>query len=326
MEILLVTNLWPRETVHLATGVFVKEQVETVRRLYPDVRFDLLLIRGQENKANYLLAAYRVRKAVRAKKYDLIHAHYGLSAVAAVLRGHVPLLVTLHGTDVTAKGFQATLSRWASRYCADGVVVVSNQMKAMLGRNDAVVMPMGVDLELFRPMDREQARTELGLSRSARLVLFAGDPGRALKRYDLFSQAVRLVQAEDPSVQPFVPFSSYYPHEEVPAILNACDVLVMTSDVEGSPMVVKEAMACNIPIVSVPVGDVPELIGGVDGCYVVARDPVAIAQGIRMALERGGRTNGRQAIAHLSAEAIADRLVELYYRIASRDERSERNG
>jgi len=143
MEVLLVTNLWPRGGTHTFTGVFVREQVKAICRAYPDIHYDLLVIRGQENKLNYLIAPFRVYNAMRRKKYDLLHAHYGLSAVGAVFRGRTPLLVTLHGSDVMSPGFPARLSKWGTLRWADGIIVVSAEMKQLLGREDAAVVPMG---------------------------------------------------------------------------------------------------------------------------------------------------------------------------------------
>jgi len=268
MRVLLVTNLWPREPHYSTCGVFVKEQVDTIRKLMPSIAFDLLLIKGQERKVNYLLAPFRVWRATRSVCYDLVHAHFGLAGVAARLHGLAPLLVTLHGSDVTTRTLKAAISKWVARRWADGVIVTNAQMKELLGRHDAQVIPCGVDLEMFRPLDRAQSRAELGLPHDRRLVLFPGDPARALKRYDLFAAAVRLVQECDPLVEPIVLFKPGRTREAVPRVMNACDVLVLTSDFEGSPMVVKEAMACNLPIVSVPVGDVAGRLAGLDGCYL----------------------------------------------------------
>ena len=311
MEVLLVTNLWPRGGTHTFTGVFVREQVKAICRAYPDIHYDLLVIRGQENKLNYLIAPFRVYNAMRRKKYDLLHAHYGLSAVGAVFRGRTPLLVTLHGSDVMSPGFPARLSKWGTLRWADGIIVVSAEMKQLLGREDAAVVPMGVDLEMFRPMDQAQARKAIGLPEGPRYVLFASDPARSLKRYDLFLEAMALLRASDPSVEPFV-LSEPRPYEHMPAIMNACDVLALTSDREGSPMVIKEAMACNLPIVSVPVGDVPDQISRVPGCFLVERSPAAITEGIRRALDYRGRVGGREAVMHLGQDMIAARVVGLY--------------
>jgi glycosyltransferase involved in cell wall biosynthesis len=149
----------------------------------------------------------------------------------------------------------------------------------------------------------------LGLPQDKKLVLFCAGM-RPEKRFDVAKAAVDRLSANDASVQLVI--ATEQPHSIIPHYMNACDVLVLTSDYEGSPTVIKEAMACNLPIVSVDVGDVAEVIAGTDGCYICQRTPDDVAAGLNLALGRKRRTNGRANIAHLSLDGIADRLIEEY--------------
>src|SRR5207253_1636582 len=156
---------------------------------------------------------------------------------------------------------------------ADACIVVSEHMKAFLPRSvSAHVIPSGLDLDQFRPIPREEARARLGLPLDKRLVLFVGNPAVERKRYPLAREAVDILKRSLPA-DLMVAWSVR--HRDVPLWMNACDALVFTSMQEGSPNAVKEALACDLPVVSVPVGDVAQRIGGVAGCAMTARLEIA---------------------------------------------------
>jgi len=178
------------------------------------------------------------------------------------------------------------------------------------------VIPSGLDLDLFRPIPKEVARKQLGMDSAARLVLFVGRTHQARKRYALAQTSVellneRLAAAGEAGVQLIVAWG--VPHGQIPIYMNAADVLVVTSMQEGSPNVVKEALACNLPVVSVPVGDVPERLRGVAGSEVTADDrPETIAAALERVLSRGGRIDGRSAVRDLDERILTERVVEVY--------------
>jgi len=287
------------------SGIFVAEQVESLRRR--GLTIDVLVVNGAAGWGEYLRGFGRVRRAVRAEDYDLIHAHYVFSGIMALAQRRVPVLLTQHGIE-TQRGWTAPLCRWTSRHVAR-TIVTSRRVRDALGRADAEIVPCGVDTDLFRPMPRAEVRSLLGLDPHALLVLFAG-MRRPEKRFDLVEAAVGHLQATEPTVELVV--AEAEPHERMPLFMNACDVLVLASEAEGSPMVIKEAMACNLPIVSVDVGDVAEIIGGTAGCYLARREPADLAAQIGNALSFGGRTAGRDAIMPLSLDVIAARLERVY--------------
>ncbi len=309
MRILILTNMYPTPTTPMA-GIFVAEQVESMRRR--GIEIDVLFVDGARGWGEYLRGFGRVRRAVVDRRYDLIHAHYVFSGIMALAQRRAPILLTHHGIEVQA-GWTAPLCRWTSARVAR-TVVTSRRVHLALGRPDAEIVPCGVDIELFRPMPQAEARELLGLSSQAPLVLFAG-MRRPEKRFDLVEAAVDRLRRVRPEVQLVV--AEREPHKRMPLFMNACDVLVLASKAEGSPMVVKEAMACNMPVVSVDVGDVAELIRDTAGCAIVSRDASSIAAGLAGALDFGGRTAGREVMAALSLDAVAARLEGIYRNVVA---------
>jgi len=317
LRVLVVTNMWPSAAAPMA-GIFVAEQVASLERC--GVQADVLHIDGATGGWRAYLAGFgRVRDALRRGRYDLIHAHYVFSGIMALggaalaRRRDVPVVVTQHGIE-TQTGWTAPLCRWTSRRAA-ATIATSQRVQAALGRPGAAVIPCGVDTALFRPMPTEEARAALGLPADVPLVLFAG-MRRPEKRFDLVEAAVARLAEQGRPVQLVI--AEHEAHERMPLYMNACDVLVLASEAEGSPMVVKEALACNLPVVSVDVGDVAELTAGIPGCAIVSRDVEALAGGLAAALAFGSRTNGRAAVAHLSLDAIAARLVALYGEVVAK--------
>ena len=306
LSVLVVTNMYPSAS-NPALGTFVKEQVESIRA--QGVQVDVLFINGPQSTLNYFTGIFRYIWWMlrRGRRYDLVHAHYVFSGLIARLQWRLPVVLTHHGIEVVW-GWQGPLSRWVSRWM-DRVIVTSYAVGDALGRPDATVIPCGVDLDLFRPMPQVETRRRLGLDLEARYVVYAGRPGPE-KRLDIIKEAVARLQAEDPAIQLLV--LTEKPHRVVPLYFNAADALVLASDFEGSPMVVKEALACNLPIVSTDVGDVADLIGDTRGCYLCRQTAEDVAAKLHRALSFGGRTNGRDAVQQLSLELIADRIVAVY--------------
>ena len=194
---------------------------------------------------------------------------------------------------------------------ADAVIVVSEQMKAYLPPSVAAhVIPSGIDFGLFRCLPRDEARLKLGLPLNERLVLFVGRPTQARKRFEISKRAVEILNRSLPS-KLIVAWG--VDHTEIPTYMNACDVLVFTSMQEGSPNVVKEALACNLPIVSVPVGDVALRIQGIEGCLLCADDsPETVAAALELVLRREQRIAGRDSVKNLNEKIITRQVMRIY--------------
>lgn len=318
LRILVVTNMWPTSDRPMA-GIFVAEQVASLRRR--GLELDVLFLDGGQSKLEYLRGTGHLRRALATARYDLIHAHYVFSGIVALVgrKSRVPILLTHHGIE-TQRSWTAPLCRWTSRR-VERTIVTSRRVQAALGRPDTEIVPCGVDTDLFCPVPQADARAALRLPADQRLALFAG-MRRPEKRFDLVEAAVRRVQEDLADVRLLV--TEAEPHERMPLFMNAADALILASEAEGSPMVIKEAMACNLPIVAVDVGDVVEVVGDTDGCFVVQRNVEALAEGLRAALAYGRRTAGRQALFHrphgappLTLAAVAERLEAIYRELCS---------
>jgi teichuronic acid biosynthesis glycosyltransferase TuaC len=269
---------------------------------------DILYVDGVASKLNYIWGFARLWARLLTKRYDLIHAHYVFAGIIARAQLICPVILTHHGSQVF-QGWQARLCRMVTPLM-DRAIVVSSEMKEKGGMTKSEIVPCGIDFELFKPVPRQQAREELGLPLDKKLVLYSGEYFRPIKRFDIVQAAMKLLQERRPDAE--LVLVAKKPLYEVPKYLSACDVLVLVSDGEGSPMVIKEAMACNLPIVSVPAGDVPEVIGNTDGCYLCSQKPQDVAEKLEMALQWGKRTDGREKIGHMEISAIAKRIISLY--------------
>lgn len=260
-------------------------------------------------------ARYYVRAvAAQLGEYDLVHAHYGLTAPPAVVPTGHPVVLTLWGSDLM--GEYGWLSRTCSRF-ADAVVVMSEEMADQLD-GDCRVIPHGVDFDQFRPMDRAEARAELGWDPDAHHVLFPYGPSREVKD---FPRARRVVERARSEIDAPVELQTMtgVAHERVPRYMNAADALLLASKREGSPNTVKEALACNCPVVATDVGDVAERLDGVAHSRT-ASDDAELADALVETLRAGERSDGREAIRDLSLENQIDRVESVYRSVARRTE------
>lgn len=292
-------------------GEIVFSQGESLKEV--GITVDYLL--AGPGLAGYFAAIAKIRQAWKTGDYNLVHAHYSLSAFAASLAGRFPLVVSLMGSDVFMSGLVRRVIRAFYRRRWNVTIVKSVQMKEILRLEKAEVIPNGVDIGLFSPVTRDQAREHLGFPLSGKLVLFGSSPDRSEKNAELARQAVASLNDEEIELR----YLSGIPHKEVPYHLNAADVMLLTSNWEGSPNVVKEAMACNCPIVSTDVGDVRGLAGGIGGCFITSNDVGDVATKLRAALVFNARTEGRERIIGLGmdSQSVAERIKSIYERVVS---------
>jgi glycosyltransferase involved in cell wall biosynthesis len=329
-DVLVVASGWPHtdEPAHPTReryGVFLWRQVESLREL--GYRFDVLFIRGFASPTAYLRAARVLLgwSLAGGRPYRLVHAHGGEAAIPGVFYRRAPLLVSYSGDDLLGTPAEDGSIPWRSRVrrratrqsalFAAGTITKSKQMEGYLphrrvSRN--VVIPNGVDTTLFAPRPRADARAELGWGEE-RVALFAADPEVTRKRYRLAREACELASQALPDLRLHV--ANRVTPTEMPTFMNAADCLLLTSSVEGSPNVVKEALMCNLPVVATRSGDVDELLGPVQRSHVVTDDRALIAAALVDCLREPGRSNGRAVSAGLSSEAIAARVAEVYERL-----------
>ncbi len=324
MRVLVLTAMYPTPE-RPAFGSFVREQVESLRNA--GVEVEVLTFDGGSSLRNYLQAGRALRARLKAGRFDIVHAHYGLTGLPARMQFTCPVVLTYHGSDILgevgptgrysrAGRFKVMLSKALGSVVTERIIV-AERMRTRLWK--ATVIPMGVDLDLFQPRSRSEARKALGLDPARKYVLFVANPDNRCKRFDIADAAVRILAADDPDVEILPVYKAT--HDQVAQYMNASNVLVMTSDHEGSPCVVKEALASSLPIVSVDCGDVRERISGVDGCYLCDRDPRAVAARLREALLFVGPTNGREHVEAISLPNTARLTIGVFEKALRRSGR-----
>lgn len=277
----------------------------------------------------YLCSLPALKRAIQQHQPNLIHAHYGLSGLLANLQRRVPVVTTYHGSDINEPNI-LRFSKIAMRLSAHNIFVSQRNVALALSPNSLItyrlkkrytLLPCGVNIP--KPWSEMQTQrleqltlnqwVQEKLNAGVKHVLFAGAFNNAVKDPELAKAAINELVHEGINVD-LIELKGYN-REQVNALMYNCDALLMTSRTEGSPQVIKEAMSCGCPIVSVDVGDVAERVSGVEGCYVVSsREPAAIAEALQQALAFPGKTNGRQRIIEmgLSNEQVAERLMAIY--------------
>jgi teichuronic acid biosynthesis glycosyltransferase TuaC len=321
LRVLAVTNTYPTAEKPGDTPQ-IRDQIEALKAR--GVEVDLVYVDRYNGKwKSYTKAALRILLlSFQKKRYDLIHAYYGHCGLIARLQARYPIIVTFLGSDLLAKR-DGAIGKIAARL-ADGIIVQSEEMKRIAKRDDAYIIPFGVNLDLFSSYPMEDARRELGLALDEKLVLFPWNPARPVKRFDLVQQAIQIVQQRFDRVR-LVSLADQ-PHEMVSKYMSACNVMVLASEHEGSPMALREAMACNLPIVSVDVGDVRQIIENTEGCYLCKREPSDLAEKLGLALARGSRTYGAGVVRQANASWCADQVVLLYDFVLKSRKRQPKGG
>jgi teichuronic acid biosynthesis glycosyltransferase TuaC len=312
MRVLVVTNLIPDEATP-QRGRWVRDQVTEIRARGIEIEeFGF-----PPGSRHYIPAMRRLRALLRRERFDLVHAHYGLAGWVARIAGARPLLVTFHGTDVRHPVVGPLSHRLAWR--ADGIAGVSRALFAEEnGRPGlppvpgATVLPCGPELDRFAPAPRVAAREALGLDPAGRYLLFPADPARPEKRHDRAVALAAVAGAElltGGSIEPAA----------MATWMNAADTVVVTSDYEGFGMVAIEALACDVPVLSTPVGAAPYLLAGIPGCLCAPFDPDKWAAAARPHLDAADpRVAGSARAATLAAGPMAERVIEVYRHMTGR--------
>jgi glycosyltransferase involved in cell wall biosynthesis len=321
MRVLIMSAIYPTPEKP-AWGTFIRTEVESLKRAGVDV--ELLLLTGSSRKWNYLNAMFQLRRLLASNTLDLIHAHIAYVGMVARMQWKVPVVVTYPGSDllglVKPQGKKALLSplvveagRILAR-CVDASIVQSAEMARVLNhKTNTFVIPYAIDLETFGLTNKDEARAALGLDPDKKYLLFAANPQIAVKRFPLAKAVTDELKKRDPSLELLVVHKE--PQDRLALFMNACDALVFPSYQEGSPNVVKQAMACNIPIVATDVGDIREVVGNTKGCYVCKPEVEDFVKRLSEILSHRQRTQGREQVQHLAGPSIAQKIISVYERV-----------
>ena len=302
MRVLIVCKY--KENLPHNMAPFIWEQVQTLSG--QGITFRFFLVKGR-GVGGYLKEISELKKVIKAFKPDIVHAHFGLCGLLANLQRRVPVVTTYHGSDINNPKTRR-LSKIAIMLSAHNIFVSKRLVDIAKPKKNYSVIPCGINLDDYPVLDKAEARRLMNFDLKKKYVLFAGAFDNPVKNPQLANEAVQLL----PGVELLE--LKGYSRRQVAHLMNAVDCFLMTSHTEGSPQVIKEAMACGCPIVSVDVGDVSSIISGIEGCFIADNSAEDIAEKIKMALKFGERTKGRERIEQLGLanNFVAQNLIEIY--------------
>lgn len=300
---------------------FIKSQIDSLVK--KGINVEVMDIEGHLSPLNYIRITKKIKVLNEKKKIDIIHAHYSYCVIPALLaRTRLPIVLSMMGSDLlgtptqagrmTLRGnFDINLSKYLAKK-VNYVIVKSDQMEVQLKYGVKVqVIPNGVDFDFFKPENKSSVRQRLEIDENEFLILFLGDPNEYRKNFNLAKESINKFKSEyNNKVKLLNPFG--VSQEEIVDYLNASDVLLLTSYWEGSPNVVKEAMACNLPIISTDVGDVKKIIDDTINCFIVPFSSDAIVEKLSIISKNRVQSNGRSKIGYLRDDIIADKIINLY--------------
>ncbi len=290
---------------------------ETLSNSVIDFQRDSLVKKGIEVKnfliikggvRGYIRAIWQLKKLLKHNRFDILHAHYSFSGFIARLATRKPVICSLMGSDVLQQGRTSrVVTRLFYKHLWKATIVKSPEIKKLLPKS--ILIPNGVDFSNFKMISKDKALQKTGFNPSGKNIIFvAQNPKSYVKNLPLAKKSISLLNDENITLH----LISGKAFTELPYFYTAADLLLLTSLSEGSSNVIKEAMACNLPIVSVDVGDVKEILGDTEGTYLCPHDTMDIADKIQSALNYGKRTNGRERMQHLDNKLIAEKIVNVY--------------
>jgi teichuronic acid biosynthesis glycosyltransferase TuaC len=306
MRALIVTSMWPSAAAP-ARGTFVRDQVAALQAM-PGVDVEVFAFPPR----GYARAARELRRRYRGERFDVVHAHFGLTAWPALAVRHATRVVTLHGTDLRHPRSRRITSAALPRY--DLVAAVSPELAREVpgaqAKRRVAVLPCGVDLDRFVPIDRGEARDRLGLERDGRYVLLPADPARPAKRPD------RARELADANGAKLLALGRVHPFE-VPYWVNAANAVLVPSDHEGFGLAALEALACDVPVLATPVGNHPTALDGIDGTLCAPYDASTWSAALTPHLDAADpRVKGRARAELWSAKRMARRVLEAWIEVS----------
>lgn len=324
MRILVVTNAYPTADRPFH-GTFVQSQVKGLREAGVDVNV-LFFDRVKAGRSIYATLPKLLREAIEESRPDIIHTMYGgIMAAIVASRSEIPHIVSFCGTDLLGEIYRNPLkilatqlgikaSHYSARKSAAVIVKSENLRRALpssIPQEKVHTIPNGIDLELFRPLDTLSCRRRLGWDPAKFHLLFSGSSNLEIKGFGLAKRTHHELAAL--GVECEFHILRHFAHEDVPLWLNASNAFLLTSTHEGSPNIIKEAIACGTPIVSVDVGDVKERILGIAGCSIAGANAKELARGLHEISKWGDfRTQGFETIKPLSIQNIGKKILDVY--------------
>lgn len=330
LRVLVVTGVYPTERAP-HKGTFVKSQVDSL--IAAGVEVEIVHPKPGPVPVRYFKAGLQVFLKTLIERFDIVHGHYGLWCLTARMQWTTPVVASflgddLLGTPIPGGGhsrksrFVIRVSRWLCHH-VDGIIVKSEEMKKAIDRRiEVAIIPNGVDFTLFRPLPQAEARAALGWDQDRYYVLFGNDPLIYRKGFPLAQAALSCLRER--RVQAELVVANGLPQTQLVQYINACNALILPSISEGSPNIVKETMACNVPVVSADVGDVSCIISHTKGCSVCPRTPQAFAAALEQTLLHTEPTTGRIDIAHLECSVVTKQVIAVYLQASAKKARKGR--
>lgn len=333
MNVLVVTNMYPNEQ-HPFYGIFVREQVESLRAA--GIMVDVYFINGRSNRLNYIKSLFDLSKKFKGRRYDIIHAHHSYCVfpikmaqkitfvktpvVLSFHEGEVHLAneVSLQGVGLIKRLAFSKKLKLAALKMVDFVLAVQAEMLTKLNfMGKSMVLPCGVDADLFKPFDQKWCRKKLDLPYEKKIIFYPASPSNKQKGIDILKEAMSRLSRNDL----LLITGGDIAHEKMPYYMNAADVVVQLSIFEASPSVLKEALAVNTTSVFTDAGDAGKIINtNCKGYFLSKRNPADVAAHIEKALRYNGKCNGREQIVNtgLTLNAISEKIIAIYQELLKR--------
>jgi len=282
---------------------FIYDQIKSIENLYKDIEFEVFALKGR-GMWGYLYQLKKLKQIIRNFQPDIVHAHGGHVGLLCTMQRKVPIIVTFHGSDINFL-FNRCIS-FAAALFSGSCIFVSKKLKKKMPLIKGEIIPCGVDLSVFFPMPPTEAKKMLGLNPDQKYLLFPSSFSNKIKNFPLAQK----VADHFPQYQLLE--ISNRSREEVNLLLNAAEALLITSFSEGSPQIVKEALACNLRVVSVNVGDISEQLDGVEGCFCCDFNAEELIEKLKTSLATSKSKKGREKASLYDNRKVAARVVSLY--------------
>lgn len=309
MRVLIVCRYKENFANHIMP--FVTEQGDAIAR--EGITVDYFIIKGNGLWA-YFNNLSTLKQKIREFSPDVIHAHYGLSGITPMLQSRVPFVVTFHNGETLSK-IVNLISSFVSLFAKHVIYVAQHiyNLSYFKRKNNFTVLPCGINLEDLTITDKALARQEMGLDADKKYILFGGAFNNLRKNYPLLKEAIGLLDRDDIEVLEMKGLT----RSDITKLMCACDVFALPTKSEGSPQALKEAMACNCPIIATDVADIKHLLGSIDGHFLCSFQSDDVAKKLSQALAFIGRTKGRERLMQLGLnnEIVAKKIIHIYTKI-----------